>query len=184
MKMQHHLETERLSLRPPQLSDLTFLCELNRDPVVMEFLPGLLSREDSERQLRGLLAHFEQLGFGIWLIELQGTNEPLGFAGLKKVDFDAAFVPAVEVAWRLARLHWGRGYATEAARAAVRFGFERLGLAELVGFTVPGNRRSIAVLERLGMLREPAFDFEHPRLAPAHPLRAHLFFRLTRPLAP
>jgi RimJ/RimL family protein N-acetyltransferase len=118
------------------------------------------------------------------LIECRGSGEPLGFAGLKTVDFAAPFVATVEIAWRLARSHWGRGYATEAARAAVHFGFETLGLPELVGFTVPSNSRSIAMFQRLGMSRDPAFDFEHPKLAPAHPLRAHLFFRLTRPLAP
>lgn len=173
-------ETERLTLRPPVARDLDFLSEMNQDPDVMAFMPSLMNREESERQLRRMSRHFQDWGFGIWLIERRNGGEPLGLAGLQKVDFEAPFAPAVEVAWRLVRSQWGNGYASEAARAALRFGFEALGLPEIVGFTTAANERSIAVFRRIGMPRDSAFDFEHPKLEPHHPLRPHVFFRLTR----
>ena len=86
----------------------------------------------------------------------------------------------VEKGWRLVRSAWGRGYATEAARAALAFGFERAGLEEIVSFTVPGNGPSWAVMERLGMARDPADDFDHPAIAAGHPLRRHVLYRLRR----
>ncbi len=102
----------------------------------------------------------------------------LGVTGLSRPSFEAPFTPAVEVGWRFAREAWGHGYATEAAKAAVEFGFETLGLREIVSFTVPANERSWRVMERLGMKRDPVDDFEHPRLPEGHPLRRHFLYRL------
>jgi RimJ/RimL family protein N-acetyltransferase len=104
--------------------------------------------------------------------------------GLTVPDFKAHFTPCVEIGWRLAHEHWGRGYATEAALAALDFGFQRLGLAEIVSFTVPANRRSRGVMERIGMTRTPADDFDHPYLPDGHPLRRHVLYRATRPQEP
>jgi RimJ/RimL family protein N-acetyltransferase len=125
-------------------------------------------------------AHFDRRGFGLWAVELLETRELGGFVGLSVPSFDAPFTPCVEIGWRLARLCWGRGYATEAARAALSFGFERLGLEQIVSFTVPANLRSRRVMERLGMHRDAAADFEHPGLPPGHPLRPHVLYRLDR----
>jgi RimJ/RimL family protein N-acetyltransferase len=117
-------------------------------------------------------------GFGLWAVERQADGRFLGFTGLAAPTFKAHFTPCVEVGWRFAVEAWGHGYATEAARAALRFGFENLDLAEIVSFTVPANTRSRAVMERLGMTRDPADDFDHPRLPEGHPLRHHVLYRL------
>jgi ribosomal-protein-alanine N-acetyltransferase len=113
----------------------------------------------------------EANGFGLWALELRSTSEFIGFAGLNVPAFEAHFTPAVEVGCRLARPAWGNGYATEAGRAALEFGFEQAGLAETVSFATAANPRSRAVMERLGMAHDPADDFEHPGLPPGHPQR-------------
>ena len=124
-------------------------------------------------------------GFGLWALERRDNGEFIGFTGLAWVPWSAHFTPAIEVGWRLAPKAWGHGYATEAAREAVRFGFEDAGLDEIVSFTVPANVRSRAVMERLGMTHDPVDDFvddfDHPRLAVGHPLRRHVLYRLDRP---
>lgn len=122
-------------------------------------------------------------GFGLWAVEAVDVADFVGFVGFSIPGFQAHFTPCVEIGWRLAFEHWGRGYATEAARAAVDCGFRRFGLEEIVSFTVRANWRSGRVMERLGMTRSAADDFEHPRLLPGHPLRPHVLYRLKRPVA-
>ena len=174
------LQTERLVLRAPSQADLGFLAGINQDPEVMKFMPGLMSVDDTRRQLEGMLQHFRDHGFGVWVAVRKGTDDCVGIVGLKRVDLDVPFAPSVEIAWRLARSQWGKGYAAEAACEVLRFGFERLALEQIVGFTVPRNRRSIAVFERLRMRPDPAFDFEHPKLPAGHELRPHVFYRIER----
>jgi ribosomal-protein-alanine N-acetyltransferase len=154
---------------------------MNADPVGMEHFPGTLTREQSDELVGRIEGGFEAHGFGLWALELRESGEFIGFTGLAMPTFEAHFTPAVEVGWRLARSVWGNGYATEAARAAVSFGFEEVGLTEVVSFTTPANLRSRAVMERLGMSRDPGDDFEHPRLPPGHPLRLHVLYRLKSP---
>lgn len=173
------LRSARLRLRPWRASDLAHFGALNADPRVCEHLPGPLSRAESDAFAARIAEHFDRHGFGLWAVEAPGVAPFVGFTGLAVPTFEAAFTPCVEVAWRLAAEHWGRGYATEAAREAVRFGFEGLGLGELVSFTVPANVRSRAVMERLGLARAPADDFDHPRLPEGHRLRRHVLYRLT-----
>src|SRR5262249_54553837 len=142
---------------------------LNADPAVMEFFPVPLARVQSDALIEAIEAGFDRHGFGLWALELREGGELLGFAGLAVPAFEADFTPAVEVGWRIARPAWGYGYATEAGRAALAYGFERAGLAEIVSFTSVGNARSRAVMERLGMTHDPAEDFDHPAIPPAHP---------------
>jgi len=175
------LTTERLRLRPWRPEDLPRFAALNADPRVMEHFPKLLTSEESDRQAAGIAEHFRRHAFGFWAVEVIGVADFVGFVGLSIPTFEAHFTPCVEIGWRLAFDHWKHGYATEAARAAVDCGFRRLGLAEIVAFTVPANRRSMAVMQRLGMTRSPADDFDHPRLPPGHPLRRHVLYRLQRP---
>lgn len=175
------LRTERLLLRRWRDGDLAPFAALNADPAVMEHLPAVLDREQSDAMVRRIEARFVTEGFGLWAVELAGEVPFIGFVGLSRPQFEAHFTPAVEVGWRLARPHWGLGYATEAARAALAFGFGPLGLAEIVSFTVPGNLRSRAVMERLGMTCDPADDFAHPLLDRDHPLRTHVLYRLKAP---
>ncbi len=171
------LRTQRLVLRRWRSEDLDAFAELNADPEVMAHLLKPLSREESDAFAARIEAEFDDSGFGLWAVEAPGRAPFIGFVGLHRVPFDAPFTPAVEVGWRLARRHWGHGYVTEAARAAVGYGLEEVGLEEIVSFTTPGNVRSWKVMERLGMVRDPASDFEHPNVPVGHRLRRHVFYR-------
>jgi ribosomal-protein-alanine N-acetyltransferase len=147
----------------------------------MEHFPRPLTRRESDGLVERIEGGFEVDGFGLWALEVRTTGEFIGFTGLDVPEFEAYFTPAVEVGWRLARSAWGHGYATEAARAAISFGFDEVGLGEIVSFTTPANRRSRAVMERLGMSHDPDDDFEHPSLPPGHPQRPHVLYRLKHP---
>jgi ribosomal-protein-alanine N-acetyltransferase len=175
------LTTARLRLRRWRETDLPAFAALNADPVVMEHFPSVLERASSDALAERFAAHFDRHGYGLWAVELPEIAEFIGFIGLAIPRFTAHFTPCVEVGWRLARPYWGQGYATEGARAAVAFGFGQAGLREIVSFTVPANRRSLAVMERLGMTREASEDFDHPVLPAGHPLRRHRLYRLARP---
>ncbi len=153
---------------------------MNADPAVMEFFPKPLTRTQSDALIGRIEAGFEERGFGLWALELRESGQFVGFAGLAVPEFDVHFMPAVEVGWRLARSAWGNGYATEAGRAALEFGFEWAGLSEIVSFTTAANLRSRAVMERLGMTHDSADDFEHPALPSGHPQRTHVLYRATK----
>ena len=174
------LATERLRLRAWTADDLAPFAALNADPRVMAYFPACLDRAQSDAMVARTRAHFARHGFGWWAVEAPGVARFIGFVGLSVPSFQAPFMPCVEIGWRLAAEHWGRGYATEAARAALAFGFNDLGLEEIVSFTVPANLPSRAVMERLGMTRNPADDFEHPNLPAGHALRRHVLYRLRR----
>jgi ribosomal-protein-alanine N-acetyltransferase len=171
------LVTDRLVLRRWRPEDREPFAALNADPEVMEHFPAPLSRADSDALADRIDATFAEHGYGLWAVGAPGVAPFLGFVGLNPVDLDAHFAPAVEAGWRLARAHWNRGYATEAARAALAFGFGPAELTEIVSFTVTGNHRSRRVMERLGMAHDPADDFDHPRIAERHPLRRHVLYR-------
>jgi ribosomal-protein-alanine N-acetyltransferase len=174
------LRTPRLRLRAWRAGDREPFARINADPRVMEHFPAPLGAAESDALLERIRAHFAERGFGLWAVEVPGGPDFIGFVGLSVPGFEAPFTPCVEVGWRLAAEHWGRGYATEAARAALAFGFGSLGLAELVSFSVPANARSRRVMERLGMRRDPAEDFDHPALPAGHPLRRHVLYRIAR----
>ncbi len=175
------LATERLLLRRWRADDREAFAALNADARVMEHFPGRLSEVQSRDRMRRIEEHFERHGFGLWALERRDAPGAIGFTGLSVPEFEAPFTPCVEIGWRLAFEHWGRGYASEAARAAVDFAFAELGLHELVSYTVPANARSLAVMRRLGMRLDDPRGFEHPSLPAGHPLRRHLLFRLPRP---
>jgi RimJ/RimL family protein N-acetyltransferase len=174
------LRTERLILREWRREDRAPFAALNADPRVMEFLPGLLSRADSDAMTDRIETHFAEHGCGFWAVEVAGVAPFIGIVGLAIPGFTAHFTPCIEVGWRLAYDYWGKGYASEAARAALDDGFGRLGCDEIVSFTVPHNVRSRAVMDRLGMRRDPTDDFDHPSLAEGHPLRRHVLYRIRR----
>ena len=174
------LTTARLRLRQWREEDLAPFAALNADPQVMEFFPKVLTRAESDAVAGRIRDHFVRHGFGLWAVEVRGAADFVGFVGLAVPSFDAHFTPCVEIGWRLAREHWGHGYATEAATAALAFGFVDRALEEIVAFTVPANIPSRRVMGRLGMRRLPADDFEHPAIADGHPLRSHVLYRLRR----
>jgi ribosomal-protein-alanine N-acetyltransferase len=172
--------TERLILREWRASDREPFARMNCDPVVMEHFPALLPREESDALVDRAEAHLEQHGFGPWAAELRETQEFIGYISLYIPQFEAPFTPCVEIGWRLAREHWGKGLATEGAHALVRHGFESQGLLELVSFTVPANLRSLRVMQKLGMTRDPREDFDHPSIPVGHRLQRHVLYRLKR----
>jgi RimJ/RimL family protein N-acetyltransferase len=174
------LSTERLVLRAWREEDLPAFAALNADPRVAEFLPKCLERGESDAFAERIAAHFRQHGFGLWAVEVPGEAPFIGFVGLAVPRFEAHFTPCLEVGWRLAFAHWGRGYATEAAHRVLAHAFGPLGRAEIVSFTTRDNRRSRAVMERLSMRRDPADDFLHPALPEGHPQRPHVLYRLDR----
>ena len=150
---------------------------MNADPEVMAHFPARLSRAESDAMIDHLEACLEVDPFGFWAVEDRVSRVLLGATGLVRVRFEAPFTPAVEVGWRFAAAAWGHGYATEAASAALSFGFDACGLEEIVAMAVPHNERSLAVMDRLGMRRDPDADFDHPRV-PAGPLQRHVLYRI------
>lgn len=174
------IRTSRLLLRPWRDTDLVPFAAMNADPEVMLYLPAPLDREASDAFVARARDHFVRNGFGLWAVELPGVADFIGFIGLSIPSFTAPFTPCVEVGWRLAREHWGQGYASEGARAALDVGFGLMDLDEIVSFTVPANQRSRAVMERLGMTHDSADDFDHPSLPPDHLLSRHVLYRIAR----
>ena len=174
------LRTGRLLLRRWRDADRDPFAALNADSAVVEHLQGPLSRERSDAFVDRIEAHWESRGWGLWAVEAVDVAPFVGYVGLWPADYVGPGM--VEVGWRLAREHWGRGYATEAAREALRFGFTEVGLDEIVSFTVPQNERSWRVMERIGLHRDPEGDFDHPRVdAAAYPvLVRHVLYRLRR----
>lgn len=168
------LLTPRLRIRPWTEADFAPFAAMNADPRVMEYFPAPLSRGESDKQARHVMDHFARCGFGTGIVETRETHEFVGMVGLWRADY----MPAVEIGWRLAHEHWGRGFATEAAREVLRFGFEDLQLPEIISYTVPHNLRSRAVMEKLGLIYDPSADFDHPKLPANSPLRRHVLYRM------
>jgi RimJ/RimL family protein N-acetyltransferase len=176
------LHSPRLVLRQWRGGDRMPFAAMWADPTVMQYyyLPPLPDPAASDAWIARMEAHTEEHGFGYWAVELPGKASLIGAIGLSRVRWALPFAPAVEIGWRLARPYWGQGYALEGARAVLDDGFGRLGLAEIVAFTVPANRRSWRLMERLGMTRDPADDFDHPSVPEDHPLRRHVLYRIRR----
>jgi RimJ/RimL family protein N-acetyltransferase len=175
------LETDRLILRRWTRRDCAPFARLNGDPEVMTHFPAPLTRAESDATVGRLIDRWAEDGTGLGVAERKADGAFVGMVGLARVRFEAPLLKgAVEIGWRLSREHWGQGYATEAAQRWLDYGFEDLGLDEVVSFTVPANTRSQAVMRRLGMVPDPARDFEHPSLPVGHPLRPHRVYALLR----
>ncbi len=174
------MQTARLLLRRWRSSDRTPFARVNADPRVMEYYPALLTREQSDALIDRAEAHFLRHGFGLWAAELLLTSQFIGYIGLSIPTFQAHFTPCVEIGWRIDADHWGQGIATEGARAVLAHAFNVLRLPEVVSFTTPANLRSIRVMQKLGLTRNPADDFDHPNLPEGHLLRRHVLYRKLR----
>jgi ribosomal-protein-alanine N-acetyltransferase len=172
------LTTERLVLRRWKPADRAPFAELNADQEVTRFFPATLPRRSSDELADRLEADIVRRGWGLWAVEERATGHFIGFTGLNRPAFEASFMPAVEIGWRLARPAWGFGFATEAARAAAAFAFEVLALEEIVAYAVKQNARSRAVMDRLAMRHDEAHDFDHPQIHVSH-LRRQVLYRLT-----
>ncbi len=168
-------------LRPWRRTDREPFAELNVDPDVMRHYPSIRSWAQSDATADRIEAHFEEFGFGLWAAELPGFAPFIGFIGLQTVRFEAPFSPCVEIGWFLDSAYWYQGLATEGARAAADYAFETLDLGEIVAFTLPANAASRRVMTKLGMERDPAYDFDHPDIPPGSPFSRHLLYRLQSP---
>lgn len=173
-----NLRTPRLVLRSWRESDLAPFAELNADPRVMQHFPSVLTRAESDAMVTRLNDAITKRGFGFWAVEVQASEELIGFVGLSVPSFEAPFMPCVEIGWRIAFRHWGKGFASEGARASLDVAFGELGLAEVVSFTTITNERSKRVMERLGMRHDARDDFDHPLLPEGHALRRHVLYRI------
>lgn len=171
--------TERLQLRQWTSNDRDLFAAMSKDPEVMRYFPSALDRSESDFMVEKCEAMISERGWGVWAVELLETGEFIGIAGLNIPHADLPFSPCVEVLWRLARTHWGQGYATEGAAAALKAGFEQIDLEEIVSFSVVNNRRSRAVMERLGMV-DTDETFDHPELPDTSPLREHCLYKISR----
>jgi 3-dehydroquinate dehydratase/shikimate dehydrogenase len=173
------IQTERLKLRQWRQEDLEPFAALNADPRVREYFPGLLTSNVSDGHVQLMSDHIEKYGWGFWAASLLETDQFIGFIGLEDVNFEAHFTPAVEIGWRLGHEYWGKGYATEGARACLQYGFEKLNFQDIVSFTTLTNQRSRHVMEKIGMHHVKKDDFDHPKLDLNHPLSKHVLYRLS-----
>lgn len=171
------LETKRLVLREWQNKDIPLFAAMNQDPEVMKYFPAILSDEESRALVERQRQHFKEYGFGLFVVELKATQEFIGFVGLSIPTFKAHFTPCVEIGWRIAAQYWNQGYATEAAKAVLQAAFAQYDLKEVVSFTSVHNQASIRIMEKIGMHRDPADDFDHPNLPKDHPLARHVLYR-------
>lgn len=177
------LKTKRLILCPWKETDLAPFATLNADSRVMEYFPSTLSREESDQMAHRLQSKIEERDWGLWAVAVPGIADFIGFIGLNNVDqstFPVHFTPAVEIGWRLAFDHWGKGYATEGAKAALAYGFETLNLEEIVSFISVQNMRSRHIMEKIGMHHEANDDFDNPKLPEGHALKRHVLYRISQ----
>ena len=174
------IRTARLRIRSWRDEDIEPHAAMNADPRVMEFFPSVMSREESTAALARARERIAERGFSFWPVEVVGGASFIGMVGLSVPSFEAPFMPAVEIGWRLAADHWGQGYATEAARAVLAHGFDRLGLPEIVAFTTAANARSRRVMEKLGMRHDARGRLPPPGDPGGHPQRPHVLYRLAR----
>jgi RimJ/RimL family protein N-acetyltransferase len=174
------LTTDRLLMRRWRESDREPFAAMNADPAVMEHFPALMTREQTLEFIDRISPVIDERGWGLWALEVRDTGQFIGFTGLSVPSFEAHFTPAVEVGWRLMKEAWGNGYATEAARAALAYGFGPAGLDEIVSFTATTNLPSQRVMQRTGMTHDEAGDFNHPRLPDGHRLQRHVLYRISR----
>lgn len=169
-------------LRQWRESDFEPFAEMNADPEVMRYFLARQTRDESRATFERIRSDIDQRGWGVWAVEVEG--QLAGMVGLHEPTWPLPFSPCTEVLWRLRREFWGRGIAHAAARQAMHYGFATTGLAEFVAFTTPPNSRSIRVMERLGMQRDHAGDFDHPAVPAGHPLHRHVLYRKQRPTGP
>ena len=170
------IETDRLILRTWKGEDAKPYFDINQDSKVIEFLPKALTMQQVKDFISAMNDQYIKNNYTLFSAELKKTGELIGFIGLNYIDWKAPFTPGTEIGWRLGALYWGKGYATEGAKAVLNYGFNKCRLKEIISFTVPMNKRSIRVMEKIGMQHDRAGDFAHPKLSPNHKLSKHVLY--------
>ncbi|MCA3017601.1 MAG: GNAT family N-acetyltransferase [Rhodocyclaceae bacterium] len=173
------IRTQRVLLRQWKDSDLDAWAEMNADPEVRKYFPKVLDRAEADGEASRIRGGIAQRGWGMWAIEIPGILPFAGLVGLNLPAFQAPWMPAVEIGWRLSRDAWHKGYATEGAVAAMNFAFDELHLPEVVAMSVKTNTPSHQVMQRLGMTHDPSADFDHPRVPADWPLKTHILHRIS-----
>lgn len=173
------IKTERLILRDWTERDAKPFAEMNADPRVMEYFPKLLGKDESDNMIKNFQLHQAKHGYSFWAAEEKDSGSFIGFVGFANVLFKSKFTPAVEIGWRLAYPFWGKGYATEAAKACLNYGFQEIGFKEIVSFTTQNNQRSRNVMTKIGMSHDPKKDFDHPLVSKDSPLLKHVLYSIT-----
>jgi [ribosomal protein S5]-alanine N-acetyltransferase len=179
MELKIFIETPRLVLRQWKASDYEPYIQLNLDSDVMEFFPSVATRDETLAQIDRFIAHIDQYGYGFFAVERKDNGQFIGFTGLSHPRFEASFTPCVEIGWRLRKANWGRGFATEAAKACLEFGFDSIWLDEIYAFTSVHNKRSEQVMIKARMVKQG--EFEHPLIQDEHFLKPHLLYKISRP---
>lgn len=174
------LKTPRLILRAWREADKPVFARINADPAVMKYYPAPLTAEESNDLAAEISHRMDEQGWGFWAVELKTTSKFIGFVGLNNPGYELPVSPCAEIGWRLAKAHWGMGYATEAGHAALDFGFTELQLPSIYSFASVTNTRSVNVMRRLGM-NDTRQNFEHPIIPPNHPLREHVLYKINNP---
>lgn len=174
------IETERLILRTWTDKDADPYYDLNQDPKVIEFLLGPLTMQEVKDFITATNQQFDKIGYTLFAVEEKVSSKLIGFIGLNPPKWEAHFTPCVEIGWRLSSQYWNKGYATEGAKAALEYGFNKCDLTEIVSFAVPANVRSIRVMDKIGMQRDLNGDFAHPKLAPEHKFSKHVLYRIQK----
>jgi RimJ/RimL family protein N-acetyltransferase len=174
------VETPRLILRTWKAEDEAVLARISADPVVMEHFLATQTAAETRQFLDKINQHYQKYGYTLYAVELKATGEVIGFTGLLKVGFEAHFTPAVEIGWRLAKEHWGNGYAPEAAKAVLKMAFEKFNLEKVVSFTAATNKNSQRVMQKIGLQYDSKDDFKHPKLPADHPLCEHVLYQLSK----
>ncbi|CEG60563.1 GNAT family N-acetyltransferase [Legionella micdadei] len=174
------ISSHRIRLRTWQPGDKSAFVLMNADKRVMEYFANTLTESETEALIARITSHFERHQFGLWAAELKETGDFIGFIGLSIPTFSSHFTPCVEIGWRLAHAYWGKGLATEGARAVLEYGFNQLNLDEIVSFTTASNQRSRRVMEKIGLTHREEDDFNHPNLPLTHPLSRHVLYRLSK----
>ncbi len=174
------IRTPRTLLRAWKESDREAWAAMNADDEVRKYFPKVLTREESDAEFERINSGVKQRGWGMWALEIPGAHPFSGFVGLNPPAYDAVWQPAVEIGWRLAQDTWHKGYATEAAQAAMQFAFEHLQLPQVLALSVTTNTPSHMVMDRLGMTRWHGMEFDHPRVPIDWPLKNHIVHRIDR----
>ena len=174
------ISTPRLILRAWTDQDLDAFAEIQADPIVMQHFTMTMSRDETSQMLKRICEHFDKHGFGWWAAALKDTGRFIGYIGLSIPQYEMKFTPCVEVAWKLASDTWNQGLATEGASAALDYAFEVLKLKEVVSYTTLENHSSRRVMQKIGMIADPEYDFDHPKIPAGHRLCRHVFYRISQ----
>ncbi len=177
MVLKIFIETERLYLRQWQPDDEAAYITMNNDEKVMQFFPSTLTAEQSLQHIYRMKEHITKVGYGLFALEKKEDHSFIGFTGFSHPAFDASFTPCIEIGWRLAASSWNRGFATEAAKACLVYGFKTLAFEDVYSFTAVNNAKSEQVMKKIGM--QKAGEFDHPLLQKGHSLQKHVLYKIS-----